>query len=89
MVMVEGVQQGPVLVGTFFSTTSSSNETSLRTTRPSRGGSRRKGTTTSGAQRKTFSWKTPGKAPRTPSWKQQPKPTPARPGTLGGASTPS
>ena len=33
--------------------------------------------------------KTPGKAPRTPSSKQQPKPTPTRPGTLGTASTPS
>ena len=60
-----------------------------RTTRPSMGGSRRKGTTTSGARRKTFSGKTPGKAPWTPSWKRQPKSTPPRPGTSGTASTPS
>ena len=38
---------------------------------------------------KTFSGKTPGKAPWRPSWKRQPKPTPARPGTPGTASTPS
>ena len=43
----------------------------------------------SGAQRKTFSEKTPGKAPRTPTWKQQRKPAPARLGPLGTASTPS
>ena len=36
-----------------------------------------------------WSGKTSRKAPRTPSWRQQPKPTPARPGTLGTASTPS
>ena len=45
--------------------------------------------TTSGARRKTFSRKTPGKAPWTPSWKQHPKPTPARAGTPGTGSTPS
>ena len=43
----------------------------------------------SGARRKTFSGKTPGKAPWTLSWKRQPKPTPASPETPGTASTPS
>ena len=49
----------------------------------------KKGLTTNGARRKTFSGKTPGKAAWTPSWKRQPKPTPASPGTPGTAFTPS
>ena len=48
-----------------------------------------KGADNEWGRRTTFSGKTPGKAPWTPPWKRQPRPSPARPGTPRTDSTPS